>query len=806
MVVVKTDSKVACYHCGEDCPDNSVHIDDKYFCCTGCKFVYELLSESGLDNYYTYDKIPGIKTAGKIDSSKFAVLDNPDIQKKVLSFSDGETARVTLTLPQIHCSACIWLLENINRLHPGITQSRVNFFKREVSFVFKEQKISLRQLVELLTSIGYEPLLSLQTIEKPSIKPSRGKLYLRIGIAGFCFANIMLLSFPEYLDSDGVITSDFRQFFGLMNIALALPVLLFSALPYYRSAYRGLKQKIINMDVPITLGIFILFSRSLYEIVSQTGVGYMDSFTGLVFFLLLGKLFQQKTYDSLSFDRDYRSYFPLSINRIIDNKTESTAITEIQTGDLISVRNNELIPADGILMDGEAHIDYSFVTGESEPVTIPRGKTIYAGGRQIGASITVEVTKPVSHSYITQLWNDATFKAPKIESLVSLSNRFSKVFTFSVLSVAMFTFLYWYFADPSKAVNAATAVLIIACPCALALSTPFTLGSAQRILGKNGLYIKSSLVIEKIARIKQLIFDKTGTLTQAKGTEIRFEGEPLTDNEMQLVASLVAHSTHPLSRKLFTKIGISELLPVDKFKEEQGRGLTGTVDGKHIRVGSASWCGTVPVKKETTDDFSSQVYIAINNSFRGLFAISGHYRSGLESVVSSIKEDYKMTILSGDNELERGRLEEIFEQSSRYMFNQSPQDKLEYIKKVDSVEQPVMMFGDGLNDAGALKQATVGIAVTEDTTSFTPASDAILDAGSFSLLDRFLPFTKKSITIIYISFAISILYNVVGLSFAVQSMLSPLIAAILMPLSSISVVLFTTITTRLAAKRIGLKV
>lgn len=791
-----TEKKLVCYHCGEKCSNDKIAIGDKYFCCNGCKTVYRLLADSGLDTYYRLENTPGQTPTRSAYGERFAYLDLDRVKEKLFDFSEGGYSRITFALPQIHCTSCIWLLENLYRLHPGVKKSEVNFLKKSATVDFKEEEISLRRLVELLTSIGYEPTISLDNLEVKSKSKPKISIYIRLAVAGFCFANIMLLSFPEYLDSDGVIDPDFRKFFGYLNILLSLPVFFYSAMVYFKSAFHGLRQKTINMDVPISLGVIILFIRSLIEILSGSGVGYMDSFTGLVFFLLIGKLFQQKTYDSLSFERDYKSYFPISVTRKTENGEETVPVTDLIKGDHILIRNQELIPSDATLVSERADIDYSFVTGEADPIEKKQKDLIYAGGRQIGPAIWLEVVREVSRSYLTRLWNDKAFKADCYRSLKTLSDSAGKYFTFGIISLALLTAIIWLFIDPGKAIETATAVLIIACPCALALSTPFTLGTAQRIMGHHKLYLKNSSVVETMARISQIVFDKTGTLTKADSADIKFDGENLTEQDKIAIKSLVQHSTHPLSLRIFNHLKDVTTIAVDQFEEIAGTGIEGIVEGRTLKIGGTH---------DRIDSANTTlVFVRINEELKGAFKFSHKYRKNLGGIIDYLKKTYQLTLLSGDNDGEKSFLSSIFSNDTDLIFNQKPKDKLQYIRSRQIGGRKVMMLGDGLNDAGALQQSDVGIAVSEDIKAFTPASDGILAAESFDKLGKFLTLSKKSVSIILVSFAISIIYNIVGLSFAVQGLLSPLVAAILMPISSITIVIFTTVSTKLAAKRIGL--
>ena len=799
--------RAVCFHCGETVKDGGVVLEEKAFCCQGCKLVYEILEEHKLCQYYAIQESPGNSpSAGR--GEKFAYLDDPQVVKLLTRFSDGSTATTSLRIPGMHCSSCIWLLENLYRIDSGILQSRTDFLKKEIRIRYAEGKTDLRRIAELLTSLGYQPEINLDSIEKKPEKEPNRHLYYKIGIAGFCFANIMLLSFPEYLSSHDV-DPNLRNTFAWLNLALALPVFFYCSAEYFRSSIAGLSKRVINLDVPLALGIAILFFRSVVEIVGGTGPGFMDSLAGLVFFLLLGKLFQAKTYDALNFDRDYRSYFPLAVTTRRNGIETTVPVSRLAVGDKIVVRNNDIIPADAFLLHGDAHIDYSFVTGEFTPVSRGVGEMIYAGGRQVGNAIELEVFNAVSQSYLTQLWNDNQPEHQGRWQVTTLSNAISKYFTAGILTFAAAAAVLWLPDDPARALSAVTGVLIVACPCALALSTPFALGTVLRIFGRRKFYLKNISVVESLANIHSIVFDKTGTVTQSRRSAVRFVGNDLSRRERTIIASLARNSTHPLSRSVFEAMAGGEILDTVEFLEVPNAGLSGRIDDVPVRLGSRSFVGQPD--RHTTENRAgdhvegeTRVHVSINDIVRGYFSIANRYRDGLNRLIASLGRRYDLILLSGDNDAERAHLESRFNGKINLHFGQSPSDKLSFISSLQREKKRILMVGDGLNDAGALRQSDVGIALTEDIAAFSPACDAILDGTALSQLDGFLRLCRASMRIVIASFVISFLYNIAGLSFAMRGALSPVAAAVLMPLSSITVVLFTTISVRLVARRLGI--
>ncbi len=784
-----------CYHCGDDCDKNSISFDERLFCCNGCKTVYEIFSTNNLSYYYDLEKTAGaspIEVQGKYD-----YLTNTDITSKLVEFDEEGIQVTNLLIPHIHCSSCIWVLENLNRLHPSIKNAQVDFPKKKVRITYATEQFSLKELVVLLAKIGYEPRISLDdyTQNKPNVDRS---LIYKLGVAGFAFGNVMLLSFPEYFEVNEYWLDQYKFVFRWLMFAFSLPVIFYAANNYFIAAFKGLRSKMLNIDVPIALGILALFIRSTVDIVFDFGSGFFDSLTGLVFFLLIGRFFQQKTYGFLSFERDYKSYFPIAVSKIRTDGTEDNIqIYEVKAGDRLLIRNQEILPVDCILLSGEAQIDYSFVTGESQAVQKTSGDRLFAGGRQQGGLLQVEVLKSVSQSYLTQLWSNAAFSKNKASHFQSITDRIGKRFTLAVLTIAFVATAFWLYHDPSKAMNVFTAVLIIACPCAIALAAPFTLGNMLRIFGKNKFYVKDTNTIERLAQINTTIFDKTGTLTSSSENTIYYEGIALTDEEASLLKNTLRASNHPLSRSLYNILKSNDIHTLDAFEEETGKGVSGTLDEHSIKAGSSNFVGNLD--KERSLD--TAVHISADESYKGRFVFKNRYREGLGTLFEQLSKKMSLVVLSGDNEGERQKLENILPFPIPMSFNQKPENKLEFVKNLQ-VKRKVAMVGDGLNDAGALAQSDVGIAVSENINVFSPACDAILDASRLTLLHNFFKLSRQSITIIKASFILSLCYNIIGLYFAVTGQLKPVVAAILMPLSSISIVVFTTLATNYLGRRL----
>lgn len=802
---IETD--LQCTHCGEPCPTDSIHENEHLFCCHGCQTVYHLLQENNLCDYYELNKLAGNSLKGKNFEGKFAYLDVPEIANPLYDFYKPTEARITLYLPTIHCSSCIWLLENFTKIRDGVLQSRVQFLKKELALVFNPEVVSLRQIVELLATLGYEPsiTLSVENESSKSQKRSRSKaldgLLLRLAVVGFCLGNVMMMSFPAYFGIDAADHSLYGLLFRWLNLGLSVPVVLYGASPFWYSAWQSIKQKTLNIDVPISLGILTLFVRSLVETIVWGGEGYYDSLSGLIFMLLIGRYVQQITYEGLNFERDYQSYFPLAATVITNAGERIKPVNDLIVKDILRLRPQELIPADSLLLSETALIDYSFVTGEAAAQTHKRGDTIFAGGRILQQMTEAEVLKPCSHSYLTQLWNKNEFAKPKNTPTTRTAALFARYFTFATLGLAFSATGFWLYFDSSLAINAFTAVLVVACPCALTLSMPFTMGMAMAILGKNKFYVRNSDVIQHLAEIDTVVFDKTGTLTAPNNDSLPYEGSELSQKQWNVLAAMTAPSMHPLSKSLYQQIkkyDISVIL-LDR-KEIIGQGIEAEFEGEHYYLGKQK-------EQETNSpaDNAKGVYLYINGKMFRRFQIKQSLRTNVVNMLQNIDKEFNTVLLTGDNQDGLSDIAQVRPFIGTIRTSQKPEDKMAFISHEQQTQQhKVLMIGDGLNDAGALRQANVGIALTQDEAQFSPASDAIADANALHKLDKFVTFARGAVSIVKWSFILSLVYNFAGLSVAVSGQLSPVFAAVFMPLSSISVVAFGVGFTALYARKLNL--
>lgn len=788
---------MVCYHCGEDCPDRDLFFDDKYFCCRGCLTVYQILNQAGLCSYYDLNPHAGINQRKQTNTAKFAFLDSPEVYNQLITFKEGNQVHATLYIPAIHCSSCIYLLENFHNVANGVVRCDIDFLKKEVSLIFNEDEITLREVAERLSEIGYEPYIShSHSVKKKKNKIDRSLVY-RLGVAGFCFGNIMLFSIPEYFSGSAATEPWLQGIFRYLNVAFSIPVFFYSAAPFFISSWKGMKQKYLNIDVPVALAILATFIRSLTDVFVHDGSGFFDAMSGIVFFMLAGRVLQDRTQKYLFFDRDYSDYFPMAAMVIMpDNSVKPELLSNIKEGDRLRIHNSELIPADSILLRGKCLIDYSFVTGESVPIEKRPGDLLYAGGKQLSGEMEIQVVKETPASRLIQLWSKDLQEEheSKLNNKQSFVHKLARNFTVIVLAIASISGIYWWQTDVSRVWPVITAILIIACPCGLLLTSTFTNGHVMRILSKNGFFLRHPHIIERIGKISHLVFDKTGTLTSAESIMANYTGVLPDEEEKKRIASAIRPSMHTFKNPVLKLLGTAGEHEAHDFNEYAGLGISTVVDGYQYKIGTAAFFD-LPKNKPAE---GTLIHVQRDGLPVATFVLSQGLRPGVAGMFDRIKNRIKCTLLSGDEPHNRELFRPIF--GDNMFFKLNPAEKLSHIACIQSSGDYVAMAGDGLNDAGALQKSDAGICITDDINRFTPAGDAILQGDKLSILDRLILFCKQSKRTIQLCFGISVIYNVTGLFFAVQGLLSPLMAAILMPLSTLTIVVTTFISSTWKAR------
>jgi Cu+-exporting ATPase len=769
-----------CYHCGDKVIGKPVKFDEKQFCCAGCKSVYQILNDNDLDDFYSFNEGSGIKPSNKTES-KYKPLDLPEVFENFIDFQNDEIYIVTFFLPAIHCSSCIYLLENLQKINSEIIKSEANFTARTVEISVKKG-FQLSQVASLLESIGYKPELRRNNKEQKSVYDK--KLLYKLGVAGFAFGSVMLWTFPEYLGMDETFNA-FRNFSAYLSLLVAIPVLVYSASDYLKSAFTAIRSKQLNLDIPIALGILVLFFQSAITVLMEEGSGYIDSFTGFVLFLLIGKWFQAKTYRNMAFDNDPKAFFPLGVHKMDKNgDADVVVIDDLEIEDTIIVYNEEIIPCDSELLDDEATIDTSFITGESDLIKLKNGDKIYAGSKLVGSGRRLKVLQPTDRSKFAAVWNNKSIRSDKKSLALEREHLLTRFFLIAVFLVALGASVFWFFIDPYRIPEIVTAVLVVACPCALALSFPFVYGNAMRKLGNKGFYFKSTYEIEKLKIVDYLVFDKTGTLTKDKTESVYFDGE-LTQTLIDLIYAGTKESTHPYSRSInaFLSDQVEKGIDIKSFEEFPGKGWEMiTVDNSSLKLGSG-----VFLDIKNREILGSGV--ALNGKFIGEFKFKSELREGVKDVLNNMT--LPKVILTGDNETDKLLFDKL-QTNIPIHFNQSPIEKRSFIEKKSKEGKKVLFLGDGLNDSEALRLSELGISVADDIFRFTPSCDAIIEGDKIQYLPGFIAFGRFTSKALMICMIFSLLYNIVGMTFAVLGYVTPLFAAILIPLSSITIVFLST--------------
>lgn len=721
----------------------------------------------------------------KYSNLDFKFLDDKNLKSRFIVYENKNLTIVKFYIPKIKCSSCIWVLENINKKNKNIIKSKVDINKKEI-VIFKKRKYKLSDLALFLKNIGYEPL-----IKENIIIQNKDTIAYKLSISFFCFGNIMLLTLPKYLNknNEDLWLNHHNLFFGIIIIILSLPVILISFNEYIQPSYLKIKNRIIDINILISLGMIMLLINSLYEILNNISLGYLDSFSGLIFFLFLGKYFLYKAVKIINFDKSYKNLYSICAVKIQHNKEIVTPISEIKKGDEILIKNGEIIPADSIIIKGFSEIDNSFITGESKTIFKKQGDKVYAGAKHNGQIIRLKIYKNIDKSYLSQLWklkNKQKFKHQN--STIDLTNKY---FIIAIFFISILTGCYWCFLDPKKIIKSISYIFIVTCPCALVIAPNFTLGYIIKILSRVGFIINDINVIENIYNINYLIFDKTGTITEKDKFKIKFIGKTLTKDEKQNISILMKNSNHPLSNIIYQNIKETynkcHNVVIQNFKEIPGKGLIGEINDMNIKIGSHKIMNFKKINNQT------QVYVSINNIVKGYFLIKNYYRKNLTNIFKQLNK-YNIMILSGDNDLEKKTIQSItnFKQT---LFNKNPIQKLKIIKKLQQ-HYTVMMFGDGLNDICAIKQSNVGVIVNQNN-NFIPECDIILNYDYLDYIPKLLKISTIGVILVRINLLISIIYNIVGIILSIKCNMSPIILAILMPLSSISVIIFAFFSTKI---------
>lgn len=803
-----------CFHCGLPVAENlNIFVvykgENKPMCCYGCQAVSQAIIDSGMDEFYTYRTSNPEKPEEIVPEflQQLKAYDSTTVQKKFVSSTDDENIlEVSLILEGITCAACIWLNEKHLNSLDGVIDANINYSNHRARVRWDNSKIQLSDILESISRIGYlahpyDPDQHQRILEK-----ERKQQIRRLGLSGVLGMQIMIFAVAMYTGDWWGIENSFKQSFRWISLALTVPILLYASSVFFKSAYRDLSNKRVGMDVPVSLGITIAFTASLINTVNGSGEVYFDSVAMFTFFLLSARYFELGTRKQTSETteallnlkpaiatrlQDYQSTKSSNVTPTAA-KQESIAVSELELNDYLLVRPGEVVPADGIIIDGSSGINESLITGESLPVTKGIDDTVIGGSTNTENPLIIQVTKLGEDSVLSsiqRLIDEAQHTKPAI---AKLADRIASWFVSILLSIAAMVAYYWYNVDASQWLEITIATLVVSCPCALSLATPTAITAASGQLAKIGLLPKRAHALETLAHATDFVFDKTGTLTEGR---IKLEEIILNTDEhdesdvLTIAASLEANSEHPIARAIISA-NKNESLTVKDLLHTTGQGIQGTIGETEWFIGNHDFIeqhSTMPVAEDT--DVASKIYLATNQQCIAIFVLSDSIRSEAKSLIKQLHAQHKNTYLMSGDRAENAR--SISEQLGiqHCQANLKPEDKLNNVNALQQQGAVVVMTGDGVNDAPVLAGADLSIAMGKGTQLAAATADMILISNNIEHIYNGYQIAIKTLRIIKQNLSWALLYNVIAIPAAAMGFVEPWLAAIGMSVSSLVVVL-----------------
>ena len=778
-------SIVKCTHCHLEFDEKMMIKDnDCYFCCNGCQGVYHLLKDDGLDDFY--DKM-GKNTleqplAVGVDSSNF---DMDSFTKRYVKTTNDGFSRVDLIIEGIHCAACIWLNEKVLDATDGILEASINFTNNKAKIIWDEDTIKLSQIINKIRSIGYNAYPYERSEAEKKATSNKRDYFLRMSVAIFASMNIMMIGVAKYAGFFSGMEDETLRLVHFAEFIFSTPVLFYSGWVFFRGAYYGLKNKILNMDFLVSSGATLTYIYSLYILFGGEGHSYFDSVCMIITFVLVGKYLEvigkKGAIDAID---SIKSYIPLEATIIVNGSKKIVPLDAIKVGDIIEVKNGEKASVDGEVLSGTSSFDESSLTGESLPINKTIGDKIFSGTINTEQVIRYTALKDYANStlnHIVELLEDSLNSKPQIEDT---TNKLSKYFSITILALAILAFFGWYFIDTDfeKSLIVAISVIVIACPCALALATPIASLIGVSWLSKEGLLFKEAKFIETIANTTVIVLDKTGTITYGK---LRIKNEELKVNtkELNLLYSLVDSSIHPVSiaikKYLEEKYQTLEHLELKNIKQLPSLGVQATYNNQTIFGG----------RLEDDDKFKSTMYhFTIDGKQLAFFELEDTIREDAKQTVKSLHDQgIRVIMCSGDNQqsVQKVAAEVGIKE---YKYKMSPLNKADFITNIKENGDIVVMAGDGINDALALSKANISIAMGNGADIAIGVSDIVILNDKLSGIEKSFYISNRTFRFIKMNLVISLAYNIITIPLALAGLVVPLIAALSMSLSSLLVV------------------
>ena len=785
-------NKIPCAHCHlEFSEDVMIKEGEHYFCCNGCQGVYHLLSDEGLESFY--EKAGDVKltppTEQYEDSSNFNA---PAFYDKFVKINSDGFHEVSLIIEGIHCSACVWLNEKALHKMDGVIEANINFTNNKATIVWADNILKLSQIIDMIRAIGYNAYPYDASLQEAHVNRERKDYYLRMAVAIFASMNIMWIAVAQYAGYFSGITQDVKTILNIAEGILATPVLFYSGWIFFRGAYFGMKNRVVNMDILVATGALLTYLFSIYITVSEDGEAYFDSVSMIITFVLIGKFLEVLSKKNVADTLDIiGKHIPSEVNIVKDGKIVSCKLSDVAIGDTIVVSCGEKVLLDGEIVKGSGSFDESSLTGESEPMYKVEGDTVISGTTSIDADIHFRATKDFEHSTLSnlvQLLESAINKKPKIEQI---ANKLSEYFSTVILLLSFVTFLVWWLWPHSfeTAFMVGISVIVIACPCALALATPVATLVGLSLGAKKGILFKEAAQLETMAKVDTLVLDKTGTITVGKPEVVK--EHILCEFDIELLYSLVKSSKHPVSHGIFeyinSKTEYLNVIAFDEFKQIPAQGMSARVNSSKLLGGNYKLMLDNGIEVDYSSD-NTLFYFAVNKNLVAIYELNDKIKDGAKELIDSLKtRNIETIMLTGDNERAAFRVAKDIGLQRVYS-EQTPEDKAAFISQLHEDNKTVVMVGDGVNDVLALARADIGIVMGSGSDIAVDVSDVVLLNDSLQSLEDAFKISRTTYGLIKQNLGISLVYNAITIPLAMAGYVIPLVAAISMSVSSLLVV------------------
>ncbi|HEX6852534.1 MAG TPA: heavy metal translocating P-type ATPase metal-binding domain-containing protein [Candidatus Polarisedimenticolaceae bacterium] len=789
-----------CAHCGLPVPPARVVAPSaEAFCCDGCASVHAILVGEGLDRWYALRDADARadRRAARTTGATFDAMDDPAYASVACRERPDGLREVDWVLEGVHCAACVWLVERLPRLAPGVVEARLDLPKSRLRLTWDPARTALSSIARRLDRFGYPPHPFRGARAEQARRAEERRMLVRLGITGACASNVMAIAFALWGGILGGMEREFDQFFRWASVAISLPALYWGGGVFFRGAWNALRARTLHMDVPIALGITGGFAHGVVNTIRGGGVVYFDSVTALIFLLLAGRWVQMRQQRRAADSAELLVALAPSTARRVeeDGIVREVPVEALLPGMRVEVRAGETFPADGVVAEGRTSVDRSLLTGESHPQAASAGDEVHAGTLNLAARVLVAVRTTGEATRVGRLMRLVEEHAARRAPIVQLADRISGVFVAIVLVLAALTALLWLRLDPARAFDHTIALLIVTCPCALGLATPLAVGAAVGQAARAGILIKGGDALERLSVAGRMWLDKTGTLTEGNLAVVAFEGDR---GALRLAAALETHSSHPTARALAAfDPGAAELAAVDVV-ETRGGGIEGRVAGRKVLAGSIAFVrarGVVPDPATAARlagwarDGRTPVVVALDGRVAAAAALGDRPREGTEAALARIRAlGFRTGLLSGDHpDVAASVARRLGFEGDDVRAGATPEDKLEIVR-AGAKEGPVFMVGDGVNDAAALAAATVGIAVHGGAEAALEAADVYVNRAGLGPVVEVLEGSRRAMAVVRRNLAFSFAYNALGVVLAMAGWINPLVAAVLMPLSSITVI------------------